>query len=826
MTRAAIWLPNPWSRWRASGPAPASSPALAALTMDRDFLKLSLATATLGVLCYAASENRMGIALLAGLASLVSWAMVSARPARRLPRLALNLLVLAAGLNTALAVFTGAGLFNRGESELVSSLTDFLSLIVLIKMMDRGRPRDEAQLLSLSVFVVIGAVLTSNSLLLGVTLVAYVPTALATAMLWQLHAGAYGQRERLLALRPDRGSGQAAPASSPIRITIAGFILVCLLSSLTLFVLMPRTLSHQALGGWGLAGSGARVDFSPQITLGQSGTLSISEEQVGEVAVRDQDGNLTEAKGGPLYLRGAVLEEYLPTTGQWRKRSRPGDGVAQSVFRPFAANALSSTLPAGESVRLMGAWTRRSGLSESLTPDGPLPPGAVIQDITLRQAGPGDVPLLTLWRPFELRMETQSRIELDVDAGLLTQRDAPRAGRLAYRVVSAPDASDAAADGPRRTRLEIAGQFAEGRIRAEVEQVLTTERLPTDLSLAPADTIRAAARAVERHLRTTRDYSLEMIAPRPGQDPIESFLFETRRGHCEYFAAAMTAMLRSVGVESRIITGYVVAEFNGISQHYVIRRADAHAWVEVKSGAGGGATGAPTGWETFDPTPPSSLPASIRAESANWLSDLRQVWEAVELAWIERVVSFEQTGISSKIDLVAAGMAARQRALMVRRAIDRSVATMRSWIPGLGRGSAIAVLAVTLAASAIAAWTLGRWAYRWTVEHGWAGVLRLLGLGPADGAKVRFYTQLLALLRQAGVPKPENRPPIRHAGELVAAGLSPLAAELASELGQRYYAIRFGGAALTPQTQREAEALLARLGDALRQPRGEAGGRR
>src|SRR5690606_41034102 len=65
------------------------------------------------------------------------------------------------------------------------------------------------------------------------------------------------------------------------------------------------------------------------------------------------------------------------------------------------------------------------------------------------------------------------------------------------------------------------------------------------------------------HLQTLR-YSLDV--PEPShvleRDPIETFLFETQAGHCEYFATALAVLLREVGVPARIVNGYYGAHYN------------------------------------------------------------------------------------------------------------------------------------------------------------------------------------------------------------------------------------------------------------------------
>jgi transglutaminase-like putative cysteine protease len=108
------------------------------------------------------------------------------------------------------------------------------------------------------------------------------------------------------------------------------------------------------------------------------------------------------------------------------------------------------------------------------------------------------------------------------------------------------------------------------------------------------------ALAVERYLSTHFGYTLELPRSLP-QDPLANFLFERKRGHCEYFASSMAVMLRSLHIPSRIVTGFRGGEFNDLTGQYVVRASDAHSWVEAYFPG--------SGWISFDPTPAGSLPA-------------------------------------------------------------------------------------------------------------------------------------------------------------------------------------------------------------------------
>ncbi|ELY80115.1 transglutaminase TgpA family protein [Natrinema gari] len=100
------------------------------------------------------------------------------------------------------------------------------------------------------------------------------------------------------------------------------------------------------------------------------------------------------------------------------------------------------------------------------------------------------------------------------------------------------------------------------------------------------------ATAIERHLRTSKDYSLEVS--QPAGNVAEGFLLEMDEGYCVYFATTMTQMLREEGIPARYVTGYTTGQQIG-EDEYVVRGLDAHSWVEVYF--------PDHGWVTFDPTP-------------------------------------------------------------------------------------------------------------------------------------------------------------------------------------------------------------------------------
>ena len=133
------------------------------------------------------------------------------------------------------------------------------------------------------------------------------------------------------------------------------------------------------------------------------------------------------------------------------------------------------------------------------------------------------------------------------------------------------------------------------------------------------------ARAVESFLRTRYGYTLK-LSGKPGDDPLANFLFVTRAGHCEYFASAMTILLRTLGIPAREVNGFLPGEYNDLAGDYIVRASDAHSWVEAYFGS--------ADWVTFDPTPP--VP-----EKSGLLSRLAKYVDWIQLSWSEWVINYD-----------------------------------------------------------------------------------------------------------------------------------------------------------------------------------------
>lgn len=114
------------------------------------------------------------------------------------------------------------------------------------------------------------------------------------------------------------------------------------------------------------------------------------------------------------------------------------------------------------------------------------------------------------------------------------------------------------------------------------------------------------AAAIEKYLKNNYRYTLNP-SKGEGKNPVEDFLFYTKEGYCEQYATAMAMMLRTIGIPSRLVTGFLPGEWNKFGNYLIIRQRDAHSWVEAYMPS----TESIGGWMTFDPTPAAETVGAI-----------------------------------------------------------------------------------------------------------------------------------------------------------------------------------------------------------------------
>jgi len=131
-----------------------------------------------------------------------------------------------------------------------------------------------------------------------------------------------------------------------------------------------------------------------------------------------------------------------------------------------------------------------------------------------------------------------------------------------------------------------------------------------------------------------------------GDSPVDEFLFTTREGFCEHYAAAFVVLMRAAGIPARVVTGYLGGEMNG--DYMIVRQSDAHAWAEAFIGGR---------WQRFDPTAAvapsrvetgmasalgddSLVPRMARLDNS-WTRRMQLSWDAINHDWQRLVIDFD-----------------------------------------------------------------------------------------------------------------------------------------------------------------------------------------
>jgi protein-glutamine gamma-glutamyltransferase len=187
------------------------------------------------------------------------------------------------------------------------------------------------------------------------------------------------------------------------------------------------------------------------------------------------------------------------------------------------------------------------------------------------------------------------------------------------------------------------------------------------------------ASGIESYLATHFDYVANPAQIGRRSMTVDDFLLKEHRGHCEYFAAGMVALMTALDVPARIVGGFYGGKLNPLTGYFAVRREDAHAWVEVYDGSG---------WRTFDPTPPSLRPGNAQTgllrAYASALSD------SVNYFWDRYILTF---GLADQISLAAEAIArARQMFFAMNRTARHTAANALTW-----RYAAVAAAMVALA---------------------------------------------------------------------------------------------------------------------------------
>lgn len=308
---------------------------------------------------------------------------------------------------------------------------------------------------------------------------------------------------------------------------------------------------------------------------------------------------------------GEPYFDYWRATAYDRYNGLPGPGQADSrTWSDTTGQIAAATLGLGQEERARTPLDANEPLSQIDVVERT----TITQTFTLRQSFPQPT-LFAATQPVSVSVPIRVKhtfLTVDgqlvpnyTDTALFTAQTASVRSGLSYTVVSSVSIADKQSLREAPTQypawagryLQLPGGNQLDRVKAEARRVVGDAATPYD-----------KAEAIQNYLRTF-PYDEKIPFPPEDRDRVDWFLFDLRRGYCDYFASAMALMLRSEGVPARIVSGYAGGEFNAEKGVYEVRQNVAHTWVEVYFPG--------YGWQRFEPTPASYTTVPERPESAD-----------------------------------------------------------------------------------------------------------------------------------------------------------------------------------------------------------------
>ena len=766
-------------------------------------LQINMATlAASGALLLGMGRRSPALPLLVLLAAMASIWLTDVTGWFRLNRTVGNLAALVA------AAISLRGLYLHGELD-VLSIANMLVYLQLILLFEEKDDRVYWLIAGLSLLQVVAATAFSQGVWFAVLVVVYLLVGLSALALlvlyrqWHRHrpeiqppppAGAAHARRWPLAGQPPSFTttpgGQArAGVGRELFARLGGIGLGTLGLAVLLFLALPR-LEVSAWRGT-LPSPTHVVGFSDQVTLGELGETIQGNDAVMRIWFFDEARD-SYPVNGEIYLHGATLLQYAQ--GRWRTQA-PARGEERRQLER------SPRLPAD---------------------------GLVRQRCEIEPLDRDELFYVTPVVP----TQSDVRVVVERDRGRLNRAHYYRDVRFGYALgttalvggvqqplvpnVQITTAGDALqlppSDGPERLP----------RLTALANRWIAESGLP------PEDRV-GRARYLEQKLAASGqfEYSLQGQPRDPSLDPIEDFVANNPRGHCEYFATALTLMLRSQQIPARMVVGYKCDELNELGKFYQVRQSHAHTWVEaylpfdeipaeLLHGKDFWPWESAGGWLRLDPTPS----AGDAAAAGTFAAIIQRAKKAVD--WLETLWS----NYVLEMDRGRQQEAVYQPVVHALRHVLRSLSDPQWWhalaekigqVLSIGQGGLahwmrlILMLLLGLLVLAFGLWRLGR-----LVRLLWARLARWAApAARASRSHVEFYRRLEVLLARHGL--------VRAAGETQQEFAAAAGAKIASATGRpqlaslpprvvaAFYRVRFGRLPLDSSQSEAVEYALTEL---------------
>ena len=567
----------------------------------------------------------------------------------------------------------------------------FLVILLNVKLMTLQERRDYRHLYAISLMAVLAAAALTTDVWYVSVFVLYLVAAVWSLLLYHLTG-------TMAAAPPLPAYASAATSVAVPRITSKffwwtnGIAVFTFALTLIIFFLLPRISVGilQKPRGEGLRTTG----FSERVDLGMIGSVKEDPQIVMRVELQDHSG----AGGERVYLRGLAFDHYNGRSWSSGSRHRRNlELVADGTFVLRSGGSRSS-----------------SALVQPIR-----------QDILLEAL---DTSVLFA-APFPDAVSGEFG-GVQVDSMLGLHLPYPSTSRIRYSVVSREHWM--VHEEQTATVMEYGGGILDRYLQLPEDSDRVAE-LARGVTYGVTTPYEKAA-AVVHHLLSSYTYSLQADTS-TSRHPIDDFLFTRKTGYCEHYATAMVLMLRSLGIPSRLVTGFLATEWNEFGNYYTVRQRDAHAWVEVYYPR--------SGWMTMDPTPSNAvaMPPSLWLAFQRVGESMRLYWDRVFIRYSGRdqlaIIHGLREGSDSARDVLAQWTSAfgATSAQLMRRWMEQLQAVHQGLVWAV-------LLAVTVGTISLIVLIFNRWPYRRSLQRPSVKTQQQI---------VQLYKTMLELLARRGI---------------------------------------------------------------------------
>jgi hypothetical protein len=725
-----------------------------------------------------------------------------------------------ASIVTIIAFIYIADLVLHSQTTPILIIGQFLVLLQLVKLYEQRANRDYAQLIILSLLLMVAAAINTASLAFGVMFMAYLFLSLYVCLLFHLKVESEDARKAITLpdIEPNPNTlrqDQRYLSSSMRRLTVL-ISIVAVAMAINVFLFFPRGTGANLLGPLQFKPTRALTGFSEQVGFQQVARITQNFAPVAHVQVWHNDKPVEGTE--PLLLRGLTLDYYNGNVeGRWGRQPYQwmrllGPGRDKSTERDADSIRLTDEPPGPD------VWR----LKVNLQPTGSSVLFAVQGPIAVQPSRRAGMRYSEYDEVVQLQEQLVQPLEYEVICrGSLKYKDPPvQVVRMGRGFGGGPPAATT------RPSSNIDPQIAEYVRRPEVSGVgpgnvplVQLRQQEIDRQLAELDQAGRArpigpytvltrydeqiALNIEKHLRSTFSYTLDLTDAKriEGQDPMVAFLYDLKRGHCEYFAGAMTLMCQSLGMPARMVIGFKCDEYNAIGGFYMVQQNHAHAWVECRTGD----KPENAKWGTFDPTSGRD-DNTIRA--ATMWTRVRHFFDYLEHTWANNVIAYDRGSRDNLVQslenrLTSTAVTGSQKFTEWPKALRNQNWAISSQVISILIGLAVLTLFGAIG-----------W-FVWERYKLWRRAERIgLDALPTEERlrlvrQLGFYDDLVRLLERRGMTRPRHLTPMEFSDSL--AFLPAEVYHSVRRLTEVFYRIRYGRHELSPGQREKLNHAIERI---------------